>query len=218
MHAAPGQYRATGGEATFSRVGSPIKVDDAYSGSTSSEPVLTAHEPSDTLEATGAVGLKFGGTANLSVVRAGSERATARKQEAARRVTVVRTVGPQTRALVAQMISAIEAERHNAPPTGAALAGLKELHRALGDLIERAEQGKPLATAMERVKKLERHIGRTIKNGAAVGSVLGETAILSILLSMMLGFPVDSTLGTGVFACVAGRKTLKAVGTRKDQG
>ena len=161
-------------------VGHALRVDDATSASTMDSPTLTARPP-----------------------------ATPRARRKIRKTTKrsVSSFAPTTRTLVDKLIQNLNAQRHNDNPTGELLDALRELHGALGDLIARAETGAQLEPAAKVVARLEAHVGRTIRKGAKIGSFLAETALLSIMMSMVLGMPVDSTMAAGVMAYIAAKET-----------
>jgi hypothetical protein len=168
-------------------VGRALRVNDAVSSTTASSPEVRASPP---------------------------RRVQAKRVPRPRR-RAVQTYAPATRTLVQQLINELAAKRHNDPPTGELLEALKELHEKLGEIIDRADRGKSLAPVAAALLTLDDLVGKTISKGAKIGSFLGETALLSILMSMVLGLPIDSTMAAGVMAYIAAKETTKSSERKK---
>lgn len=129
-------------------------------------------------------------------------RRSARQINAARRIAVVSEIGPSTRNLVATLIEEIEADRANSEEAHEALEALRELHRVLGEIIQRAEGREPIAAELRALEKLERHVTSTLSKAGVFARKLGLTAILSVCLSAILRVPVDSTMAAAVLAAL----------------
>jgi hypothetical protein len=116
---------------------------------------------------------------------------------------------------VRELIDAIEAKRLNDPDVQDTLAQLRELHRALGELIENAEAGKPLNEAFEAIEAHKDKLAETIKSGAQVMFVAPAVACgTAFILSLLSGFPMSDNMVTALCATMMGKDALITLAKR----
>jgi hypothetical protein len=124
-----------------------------------------------------------------------------RRRSVADQVVIVRTVAPVALDGVHQLICAVEAKRFNDPKTHEALAALKELHRAIGDLITTAEDRSALAKAWDAIDAQRERVISAIVAG---GKVMVAAPVLAIgtahVLSYLSGFPITDAMVTALCA------------------
>jgi hypothetical protein len=131
-------------------------------------------------------------------------------------VLIVEAFGPLALNSVHQLAAAIEERRLNDPATSEALDALKELHQALGDLIARAEQAKPMKAAWKRVERSKERLTNALWDGAQVMVVAPILAVgTATILSFLSGFPVSEGMVTALCATGMGKDAILTLAKRK---
>ena len=200
--------------------GSPIRLSgDVENGGSEPEQVLSDEE----LQSIDEMGGPFdpGANTDIDVPYAPDNSVTASswtgRLSVEEQVTVVRQVGPIAATFVQDLIEAIEAKRLNAPEVQDTLQQLRDLHRALGELIKLAEAGQPLGAVMEVIESHKAKIAESIKNGAQVMFVAPAVACgTAFVLSLLSGFPMSDNMVTALCATMMGKDALLTLAKRTE--
>ena len=151
-----------------------------------------------TLEATGTVGWPHGSVSARSVTSSSTWTGRRSQQE---QVAIVEKFAPMASEGVRELIFAVEQKRFNDPQTQEALAALKELHSALGELIQSAERGQISNEIWNRVEASKERFGKSVSNGARVMFAAPALSIgTAHILSYLSGFPVTCEMVTALCA------------------
>jgi hypothetical protein len=120
-------------------------------------------------------------------------------------VRVVMKFAPLAQESVNILIAAIEEKRLNDPQTNEAIAGLRELHEALGALIALAQRGAPLEPVWEQIESSKGRVVEALKQGAKIMVVAPIVALgTATILGALSGFTVSENMVTALCAAQMG--------------
>ena len=130
-------------------------------------------------------------------------------------LVVVRKVAPIAAQCVQDLIDSIEAKRLNSPDARDTLDQLRQLHHALGELIQCAEAGKPLDRILESIEVHKEKVACSLRNGAQVMLVAPSVAVgASFMLSLLTGYPMSDNMVTALCATMMGKDALLTLARR----
>lgn len=128
---------------------------------------------------------------------------------------LVLSVAPLALNALDELVSSVEELRLNDPEALDALAALKELHAALGELLILAERGRALKKAFSRFEASKARAAVAISNTAQVMIVAPTVAIgASYMLSLLSGMPVSDSMLTALCATMIGKDALLTLAKR----
>jgi hypothetical protein len=155
--------------------------------------------------------VSFGDIAEADVVRAAIPASgwtgTLSQEE---RLEVVKTLAPVAKIEIQALIDRVADQRFNDDLTHDALEQLKRLHDLLGQLIQAADQGKPLDQLLAAFGQDRDKFFSLLKQGANV--VIAAPALtfgMVKLLAALCGAPIDGGLVAGVYATMLYKLTGK---------
>jgi hypothetical protein len=117
------------------------------------------------------------------------------RKSVAEQVRTIETFAPLAQMAVKEVERAVTEKRFNDPETNEALAALKELHYALGELIHTAQNRGALAPVWDKLEDNKERLFKSVANGA---KLMVGAPILSIgmayVLSTLSGFPMSADM------------------------
>lgn len=132
-------------------------------------------------------------SARAEVVKASSAWTGRRSIE--EQATVVKSYAPLAQSGVEQLIRAVEERRFNDPATHKALEALRELHQALGDLLNVAERGASDSSVWVAVERHKETFTGAVRDGAKVMVAAPVLALgTAYVLQLLSGFPVTGEM------------------------
>ncbi|WCT74908.1 hypothetical protein PQ455_06735 [Sphingomonas naphthae] len=129
------------------------------------------------------------------------------------RVAAIKVIAPIALGELKNLIDSVEARRFNDPETADALRHLKELHGAIGQLIEAIEDGRPIATIVSSIELHRSQLLDSAERGAKIFVVAPALALgVAHLLCWISGTTIDSGMMSTVYASLVGADALSGVG------
>lgn len=126
------------------------------------------------------------------------------------RVVQIRAMAPLVMDSLIDLINRIEEQRFNDPETADALEALKQLHAALGDLIEAIDMRRPLTTIVDAIRRHGDKLGNAVQGGAKLLAVAPALTFgVSHMLAWMFEMKADTTLISAIYAAIVGADALK---------
>lgn len=134
-------------------------------------------------------------------------------------IRIVLGIAPTTRQSIAQLIEIVEEKRFNDPATDEALQALRDLHTALGELIDRAESNRPMEEVFAAVEGHKGRLVSAVREGAQIMVTAPALAVgASYMLSLLSGFPVSDAMLSTLCATMMGKDALLALARKRSSG
>jgi len=130
-------------------------------------------------------------------------------------IAIIRGLAPMAAEEVEALADLVEKRRFNDPMTADAIACLRELHSALGQLIAEVDRGSLTQTALKKIEANRQKLLGLLREGAKM-TVVAPAMTLGVIniLSWMNGVNTDSTMVAGIYASILGADALKSIGKR----